>query len=91
MVAAEIGEKPSSSNNIFDVVPSGSNEYGIELDTTSADEEDKSILKHFQKIVKKFDCLRVETRGIERILPEDRNDSTTINTAMIWVRNLFRD
>jgi hypothetical protein len=44
-------------------------------------------MKNFKKIVKRFDCLNVEKRGIERILPEDRTDSTTINTAMIWVRN----
>jgi hypothetical protein len=66
-------------------------EYNIQLSTSSAYEERNSILKRFQKIVKKFDCLNVETRGIERILPEDRNDSTTINTAMIWVRNLFHN
>jgi hypothetical protein len=46
-------------------------------------------VRNFQKFVKKLDFINVEQRGIERILPEDRTDSTIINTAMIWVRHLL--
>jgi hypothetical protein len=90
-------EKSLYSNNILGIVPSSSNEYGIELsdkynielNTTSSYGKRNSIMKHFQKIVNKFDGLNIEKRGIERVLPEDRNDSTIMNTAMIWVRNRF--
>ncbi len=78
-----------------------SNENGVELsyidksndkqnigsDTNLSHEKSNGIMSPFQKIVKKLDCLKVEKRGVERILPEDRTDSTIINTAMIWVRN----
>ncbi len=64
-----------------------SNKHNIDSDTSSSCEKSNSVMKNFKKIVKRFDCLNVEKRGIERILPEDRTDSTTINTAMIWVRN----
>ncbi|CAF1527219.1 unnamed protein product, partial [Adineta ricciae] len=35
--------------------------------------------------LKKFSCFKVETRGSDRILPEDRTDSTIINTALMWM------
>ncbi len=54
--------------------------------TNSMYEKSNSIMISFQRILKKFDCLHVEKRGIERVLPEDRTDFTIINTAMIWVR-----
>jgi hypothetical protein len=90
------------TTTISSIVPLASNEDGVELSyiDTSNDHHSigsntnsshgkisNSITSHFQKIVKKFDCLNVEERGIERILAEDRTDSTIINTAMIWVRN----
>ncbi len=85
------------------IVPLAANEYGVELNdirrssdndsigsnTSSSHGKHNSVVKRFQKIVNKFDCLNVETRGIERVSPDDRTDSTIINTAMIWVRNLF--
>ena len=48
-----------------------------------------SIIGCLEKIEKKLSCFHVERRGIERISPEDRVNPTIINTAMIWVRNLF--
>ena len=88
---------------ISSIVPFASDQYGVELHTfdgnsnnhssgsnkSSSDAKPNSITKRFQKIVGKFDFLKVEKRGIDRILPEDRTDSAIINTAMIWVRNQF--
>jgi hypothetical protein len=41
----------------------------------------------FKNLLKIFDLINVEERGIDRILPEERTDSTILNTAMIWVRH----
>jgi hypothetical protein len=86
---------------ISSIVPLTFNEHGVELNyirrngdnysissnTSSSHGKNNNTTSRFQKIVEKFDCLHVEKRGIERISPEDRTDSTIINTAMIWVRN----
>ncbi|CAF0973216.1 unnamed protein product [Rotaria sordida] len=59
---------------ISSIVPSASDEHGIELNSTRTNSKNDG-----------FACLNVEKRGIERISPEDRTDPTIINTAMIWV------
>ncbi|CAF0757942.1 unnamed protein product [Adineta steineri] len=40
--------------------------------------------KFLNTMLKKYNCIDVETRGIERILSEDRTDCKTINIAMMW-------
>ncbi|CAF0804903.1 unnamed protein product [Adineta steineri] len=40
--------------------------------------------KFLNMMLKKYNCIDVETRGIERILSEDRTDCKTINIAMMW-------
>ncbi len=84
---------------IYWIVPLTSNQHGTELSSicrnndnqtiplnrSSSHDESNTVRSRFQKIVKKFDFLNVEQRGIERVLPEDRTDSKIINTAMIWV------
>jgi hypothetical protein len=88
------------TTTIYTIEPSTSDKHEVELDdigmsnvndsaesnTNSSPRKCNFITRHFQKIVRKFDYLNVEKRGIERISAEDRNDSTIINTAMIWVR-----
>ncbi len=89
---------------IFPVrLPLATNEHGVELSYIPMDGDNSSIRSnknslhdkcnsmsgYFEKIVKKISCFNVEKRGIERISPEDRTDSTIINTGMIWVRNIF--
>ncbi len=94
---------PDPTTIVSSIVPVASNEHEIEhsdirtsgdddsigSNTSSSHKKSNSIMNRFQKIVKKFDFINVEGRGIERILPEDRTDSTIINTGMLWVRNLF--
>ncbi len=91
------------SESISSIVPGVPNEHAVELNyigtnsdnhsigsnTSSSHRKCNSIMSRFQKIVKKVDCLNVEKRGIDRVLPEDRTDSRIINTGMIWVRNLL--
>jgi hypothetical protein len=91
------------TSRIFSIGSIASNEDEVELgyidtsndnqnigsNTSSSHGKSNPIMSPFEKIVKKFDCLNVEKRGIERVLPEDRTDLTIINTAMIWVRNLL--
>jgi hypothetical protein len=91
------------TSTISSIKPLNSHEHGVELDfigtsddshsiisnTSSSHGKHNSIRDYFRKVVKIFDCLNVEHRGIERVLPEDRNDSTIINTAMMWVRDLL--
>ena len=88
---------------ISSIVASDSNEHAVELysiERTSdnhsieskrsfSHERSNSVPSRFQTIVKNFDFLNVEKRGIERVSPNDRTDSTIINTAMIWVRSLY--
>jgi len=88
---------------ISSTVPGASNEHVVELNyirtnsdnhsigsnTSSSHRKCNSIMSRFQEIVKKVDCLHVEKRGIDRVLPEDRTDSRIINTGMIWVRKLL--
>ncbi|CAF0713109.1 unnamed protein product [Adineta steineri] len=40
--------------------------------------------KFLNMMLKKYNCIDVETRGIERILSEERTDCKTINIAMMW-------
>ncbi len=61
--------------------------YSSGLNESVSPEKSNSTLNRFQKILRRFDCLNIEQRGIERVLREDRTDSTIINTAMMWVRN----
>jgi hypothetical protein len=84
-------------------VPGASNEHAVELNyirtssdnasigsnTSSSHKKYNSIMSRLQEIVKKVDCLNVEQRGIDRVLPEDRTDSRIINTGMMWVSNLL--
>ncbi|CAF3377448.1 unnamed protein product [Rotaria sp. Silwood1] len=84
---------------VSSIVSLASNEHEIELDSTRTHNDNQSIgsntsssrrkcnsiMNYFHKISKRFACLNVEKRGIERILPEDRTDPTIINTAIIWV------
>ncbi len=84
-------------------LPLPSNEYGVEFNYISTDSNNDHIdsnrpsfhtkcdtaISRIEKFMKKNSHFHVEKRGIERISPEDRTDLTILNTAMIWVRNLF--
>ncbi|CAF1407601.1 unnamed protein product [Adineta steineri] len=85
---------------ISSIVPLTSDEHEVELHSIRRNSDNQSINSNtgsshgksnsndksrWKKFLKKFDFLNVEKRGIQRVLPEDRNDSTIINTAMIWV------
>jgi len=59
--------------------------HSIAANDISSYENSNSIRSIFGKIVKKFDYLHIETRGIERVLPEDRTDLKIIDTALLWV------
>ncbi len=59
--------------------------HSIAPNDISSDENSNSIRSRFRKIFKKPDYLHVETRGIERVLPEDRTDLKIIDTALLWV------
>jgi len=87
------------SQEINSTTPLIDKEYGSELtpilrnddnhsiapNDISSDENSNSIRNRFQKIFKKLDYLHVETRGIERVLPEDRTDLKIIDEALLWV------
>jgi hypothetical protein len=91
------------TSTVSSIVPLTSNEYGIELSSIrrnsdnqnvdfnkcSSDEKSKHVTHRFKENLKQFYSMTVEKRGIERISTEDRTDTKVINTAMIWVRNIF--
>jgi hypothetical protein len=52
-------------------------------------EKSNCVMSCFKNLLKMFKLINVEERGIDRILPEERTDSTILNTAMIWVTHLF--
>jgi len=59
--------------------------HSIAPNDISSYENSNFIRSRFDKIFKKFDYLDVETRGIERVLPEDRTDLKIIDTTWLWV------
>jgi hypothetical protein len=90
-------------STVSSIIPVPSNEYKVELKSIrrnnnndrihsnkiSSHEKSNNVTNRFKKILKQFYSMTVEERGIERISTEDRTDSKVINTAMIWVRNIF--
>ncbi|UJR11219.1 hypothetical protein I4U23_015400 [Adineta vaga] len=85
----------SSTSTIFPIVSSISKNYEIELTGIRLNKNDHIMSSNsnitgekcslIMRTLKKFDCLNVETLGSDRILPENRTDSTIINTAMMWM------
>ncbi|UJR24532.1 hypothetical protein I4U23_005907 [Adineta vaga] len=47
--------------------------------------QSNSKLNRLERFIKKLDLTGVETRGIERILPEERIDSSILSKSIIWI------
>lgn len=72
----------------FDLTRSTNNYSSNDSNTRFIDKKNNCITGCFQKIMKLLAYLNIEERGVERISPEDRTDTTIINTAIIWVTKL---
>ncbi|CAF0939628.1 unnamed protein product [Adineta steineri] len=85
-------------STIFPVESLVSNQYEVELNDIRMNHDNytinsttnlscgkfKSFTKFLKTMLKKYNCIDIETRGIERILSEERTDCKTINIAMMW-------